>query len=175
MAYLSPQTLTHGEQKEILKASSQNPRDHLIYSLALGTGLRLAEVVGLNVGDLYLPDGKPRGRIQLRRELVKGGRAADVFLPDPLVRKLRSFRSHKSHRREARRLPFEPSFANARRCECSVASVLCRPEVHPIISEAFSANEISLYLYFPVTIPKSFRNIASSWLSRWIILFAINL
>ncbi len=86
MAYLSPQTLTYGEQKQILKASSRNPRDHLIYSLALGTGLRLAEIVGLNVGDVYLPDGKPRSRVRLRRELVKGGRSADVFLPDSLIR-----------------------------------------------------------------------------------------
>ena len=105
MAYLSPQTLTYGEQKEILKASSRNPRDHLIYSLALGTGLRLAEIVGLNVGDLYLPDGKPRARIRLRRELVKGGRVADVFLPDSLIRKLRRFWNWKARKLEG----FQPS------------------------------------------------------------------
>ena len=45
MSYLSPQTLTHSEQKAILRATACNPRDHLIYSLALGTGLRLAEIV----------------------------------------------------------------------------------------------------------------------------------
>jgi integrase len=48
--HLSPQTLTHPEQKAILRATRRNLRDHLIYSLALGTGLRLAEIVGLNVG-----------------------------------------------------------------------------------------------------------------------------
>ena len=42
MPHLSPPTLTHGEQKAILRATLSNPRDHLIYSLALGTGLRLA-------------------------------------------------------------------------------------------------------------------------------------
>jgi integrase len=91
MGHLSPQTLTLAEQRAILRATAGNLRDHLIYSLALGTGLRLAEIVGLNVGDVYLPNGMPRTRIRLRPELVKGGRAADVFLPDSLVRKFRRF------------------------------------------------------------------------------------
>ena len=95
MPHLSPQTLTLAEQRAILRATAGNLRDHLIYSLALGTGLRLAEIVGLNVGDVYLPNGAPRTRIRLRPELVKGGRAADVFLPDSLVRKFRRFRKHK--------------------------------------------------------------------------------
>ncbi len=95
MPHLSPQTLTLAEQRAILRATAGNLRDHLIYSLALGTGLRLAEIVGLNVGDVYLPNSTPRTRIRLRPELVKGGRAADVFLPDSLVRKLRRFRRHK--------------------------------------------------------------------------------
>ncbi len=95
MPHLSPQTLTLAEQRAILRATARNYRDHLIYSLALGTGLRLAEIVGLNVGDVYLPTGTPRTRIHLRPELVKGGRAADVFLPDSLVRKFRRFRRHK--------------------------------------------------------------------------------
>ncbi len=82
MPHLSPQTLTRGEQRAILRATAKNRRDHLIYSLALGTGLRLAEIVGLNVGDVYTPDGKPRNRVRLRREIAKGGRSSDVFLPD---------------------------------------------------------------------------------------------
>ena len=67
MPHLSPQTLTRGEQKAILRATARNRRDHLIYSLALGTGLRLAEIVGLNVGDVYGPNGKPKNRLRLRR------------------------------------------------------------------------------------------------------------
>jgi integrase len=100
MAYLSPPTLTRGEQKAILRATRSNLRNHLIYSLALGTGLRLAEIVGLNVGDVYTPDGKPRVRTRLRPELVKGGRAGDVFLPDSLTRKLRRFWSWKARNGE---------------------------------------------------------------------------
>jgi integrase len=64
-------------------------RDHLIISLALGTGLRLGELVGLNVADVYASDGTPKTRIRVRPEIAKRGRAGDVFLPDKLVTKLR--------------------------------------------------------------------------------------
>ena len=56
MSSLSPPTLTESGQKAALAATAVNARDHLIYSMALGTGLRLAEIVGLNVGDVYAPD-----------------------------------------------------------------------------------------------------------------------
>src|SRR3989454_12223427 len=91
MSHLSPPTLTQSEQETILRATRRNPRDHLIYSLALGTGLRLAEIVGLNVGDVYTPEGKPRNRVRLRPEIAKNGRAGDVFLPDALLVKFRRF------------------------------------------------------------------------------------
>src|SRR5437867_4002202 len=65
MPHLSPSTLTHSEQKAILRATACNPRDHLIYSLALGTGLRLAEIVGLAAGDVYTDDRTPRKRLRI--------------------------------------------------------------------------------------------------------------
>ena len=34
------------DKRLILRATAANVRDHTIYSLALGTGLRLAEIVG---------------------------------------------------------------------------------------------------------------------------------
>jgi site-specific recombinase XerC len=114
MPHLSPQTLTRGEQRAILRSTAQNCRDHLIYSLALGTGLRLAEIVGLNVGDVYTPVGKPRNRILLRREIAKGGRSSDVFLPDSLVAKLRIFWRHKVTRREGL-APSDPLFCSQSR------------------------------------------------------------
>ena len=82
MPYLSPTTLTQDEQKLILRATAKHPRDHTIISLALGTGLRLGEITGLNVGDIYTLDGTLRVRVRIRREIAKGGRAGDVFLPD---------------------------------------------------------------------------------------------
>ncbi len=100
MPHLAPPTLTAAEQKAILRATAANVRDHTIFSMALGTGLRLAELVGLNVGDVFAPDGTPRVRVRIRAEIAKGGRAADVFLPDRLVAKLKRFWRWKRDRRE---------------------------------------------------------------------------
>ncbi len=118
MPHLSPQTLTQAEQRMLLRATAGNPRDHLIYSLALGTGLRLAEIVGLDVGDVYTPDGRPKNRVRLRPEIAKGGRAGDVFLPDALLAKFRRFWRHKAARREGLR-PDDPLFCSQSRTRIS--------------------------------------------------------
>jgi integrase/recombinase XerC len=109
--HLSPTTLTTDEQRLILRATVGNIRDHTIISLALGTGLRLAEVVGLDVGDVFAPDGTPRVRVRVRAAIAKGGRAADVFLPDRLVAKLGRFWRWKRDRGEDVS-PDAPLFAN---------------------------------------------------------------
>ena len=100
MTYLCPSTLTSEEQSLLLQATVPEPRDHLVFSLALGTGLRLAEIVGLNVGEIFSREGSPRGRFRLRREIAKNNRAGDVFLPDALMPKLERFRSYKLRRFE---------------------------------------------------------------------------
>jgi integrase len=69
--------------------------------MALGTGLRLGELVGLNVGDVFAPGGTPKTRIRVRREIAKRGRAGDVFVPDRLVRKLKRFWRFKKKRGES--------------------------------------------------------------------------
>jgi integrase/recombinase XerC len=109
--HLSPTTLTTDEQRLILRATTGNVRDHTIISLALGTGLRLAELVGLNVSDVFAPDGTPRVRVRMRAAIAKGGRAADVFLPDRLVAKLKRFWRWKRNRGEELS-PDAPLFAN---------------------------------------------------------------
>ena len=111
MPHLAPPTLTTDEQRLILRATAGNPRDHVIFSLALGTGLRLAEIVGLNVGDVFAPNGTPRVRVRVRAEIAKGHRAADVFLPDRLVVKLERFWSFKGRRGEGLD-PGDPLFCN---------------------------------------------------------------
>jgi site-specific recombinase XerC len=108
---LGPQTLTRAEQDALLSATSG--RDHLIFSLALGTGLRLAELVGLNVGDVYL-DGTPRQKIRLRCEIAKGSRTGDVFLPDALIPKLEQFWGYKRRAGEGLK-PDSPLFCNQSR------------------------------------------------------------
>ena len=111
MASLSPTTLTSDEQALILRVTASNLRDHVIFSLALGTGLRLAEVAGLNVGDVYGPGGVPKTRVRVRAAIAKGGRAADVFLPDRLVAKLRRYWEWKKRRGDSLE-PDAPLFAN---------------------------------------------------------------
>ncbi|MEZ4651952.1 MAG: tyrosine-type recombinase/integrase [Candidatus Eisenbacteria bacterium] len=100
MSRLSPQTLTRDDQQSLLLASAEHPRDHAVFSLALGTGLRLGEIVGMNVGDVYFPNGQLRSRIKVRREIAKRGRVGDVFLPDALVPKLIALWSYKLDRGE---------------------------------------------------------------------------
>jgi hypothetical protein len=41
--------MTAAEQAALLAATADAPCDHLLYSMALGTGLRLNELLGLNV------------------------------------------------------------------------------------------------------------------------------
>ncbi|MBX7136261.1 MAG: tyrosine-type recombinase/integrase [Fimbriimonadaceae bacterium] len=101
MPFSAPRTLTTAEQELILRVTAGHPRDHAIISLALGTGLRLGEIVGLNVGDLFQADGRPRQRVRVRAEIAKGGRAGDVFLPDRLVPKLERLWAFKVDRGEA--------------------------------------------------------------------------
>jgi integrase len=100
MPYIAPRTLTTAEQELILRVTAGHPRDHAIISMALGTGLRLGEIVGLNVGDVFFPDGAPRQRVAIRREIAKNGRAGDVFLPDRLIPKLRRLWAFKAERGE---------------------------------------------------------------------------
>ena len=114
MPHLSPTTLTQAEQQLILRATAANVRDHAIFSLALGTGLRLAEIVGLNIGDVFAPNGTPRVRVRVRPEIAKGKRAGDVFLPDRLMPKLRRLWKHKVKRSEELD-PSAPLFCNQSR------------------------------------------------------------
>ena len=100
MNHLSPETLTCDETQALLAATADHLRDHLVFSLALGTALRLSEIVGLDVGDVFFPDGRPRLRVRIRPEIAKGGRTGDVFLPDALEPKLTRFLEYKIEHRE---------------------------------------------------------------------------
>ncbi len=100
MPHLSPQSLTRDELQALLRVTAGHPRDHVIFSLALGTGLRLGELVGLVVGDLFFPNGQPRLRVRVRAEIAKRGRAGDVFLPDALAPKLSAFWGYKIEHHE---------------------------------------------------------------------------
>jgi integrase len=112
-----PATLTEAEQKKLLKVSGEHVRgyrDHVIFSLALGTGLRQFEIRALDVGSVYDDAGNVRKRVTLhewkgraKEEEDKGTEAEkprgpdqEVFLPDSLILKLRVFRRWKKEREE---------------------------------------------------------------------------
>jgi site-specific recombinase XerC len=81
-------TLSKEEQVRLLDVLTKggNPRDLALVSLALATGLRLRELVGLNVGHVAPNAGEVAWRIDLPKSLTKGGRGGVAFLS----RKVRS-------------------------------------------------------------------------------------
>lgn len=56
---------------------------------------------------MFSATARPKSRIRIRAEITKGGRAADVFLPDSLVNKLRRYRDWRLAHHE----PLDPSAA----------------------------------------------------------------
>jgi integrase/recombinase XerC len=92
-SFRAPETMTAAEQAAILAVTQDAPRDHVLYSMALGTGLRLNELLGLNVGDVSADGRTVRRRIVL--SVTKGGRRGEVFLPERLVPKLAKYLSWK--------------------------------------------------------------------------------
>jgi len=108
---LAPGTLTADEQRRLLEVTAGDDafRDHLILAVALGTGLRLHELLALDVGDIALPDGTPRSRVRLR--VAKGDRTGDIFLPRRLQTKLRRFLVWKARGGESL-APEAPLFAS---------------------------------------------------------------
>lgn len=105
-----PRTLSHMEQNALLKTSGRYRdtfRDHVLFSIALGTALRESEIAALNVGDVAERRGKSKRwhiktRVQLRvfkgqsngKKLAKQRHkqaGQEVFLPDGTRTKLRAF------------------------------------------------------------------------------------
>ena len=86
----APRYLTPQEVKVLLKAVASRKgataeRDRIMLKLFLGTGIRLAELVGLDIADVRLDDKK------LRLRQVKGGHSQERFLNTDLRRALRKF------------------------------------------------------------------------------------
>jgi site-specific recombinase XerC len=88
-----PRTLTDVEQARLLKVTGEHRggfRDHVIFALALGTGLREHEIAALDVGDVLHEDGRVRRRIALRtfKRSTSDPATQEVFLPDGVWYKL---------------------------------------------------------------------------------------
>jgi site-specific recombinase XerC len=100
----APRTLTEREQEALLLATREHPRDHVLYAMALGTGLRAHELVALDVGDVLDAAGEPKRRVLLR--VFKGdGRGEDdlqeVVLSEALRAKLTGLRAWKHEQGES--------------------------------------------------------------------------
>ena len=97
----APRTLTEQERTQLLRATSErweDYRDHVLYLTAFATGLREHELVALNVGDVFAPDGKAKRRVALRVFKRHGQRPGlqEVLLPEALQAKLERFRAWKA-------------------------------------------------------------------------------
>jgi len=102
----APRTLTEREQRLLLKVTGEHRagfRDHVLYAMALGTGLREHELVALDVGDVFDANGKARRRILLRvfkgADRSSGGQ--DVLVPEGLRAKLNKLRAWKMREGES--------------------------------------------------------------------------
>ncbi len=122
MSYTSsitpPRTLTEAEQRALLKVTGERAggfRDHVIIAVALGTGLREHEILALNVGDVFGPDGRARRRVRLRvyKRSNDDPDAQEVVLPDALRAKLDKLRGWKKRRGESLE-PDAPLFVSRR-------------------------------------------------------------
>lgn len=100
----APRTMTEQEQAKLLRVSGEHAsgfRDHVIFSLALGTALREVEILSLNCGDVFDSRGRSRRRVTLRRYKRAGKEGGadrvqqEVILPDSLRYKLDKFRRWK--------------------------------------------------------------------------------
>lgn len=95
-----PRTLTELEQKLLLKATGEHRdgfRDHVLISLALGTGLREHELLALDLGDVFDGEGRAKRRVVLRVFKRSAGEPAiqEIVLPDLVRAKLEKLRAWK--------------------------------------------------------------------------------
>ena len=100
--FTTPKTLTAQEQKRLLRAvrAHGSPRDRALLSLALGTGLRLRELRGLNVGDVSPDGGTVLWKVRLDPKITKGGRGGVAFLVAAVRDELRRYLRWKRRAKE---------------------------------------------------------------------------
>ncbi len=108
--FTAPRVLTPEEQKRLLRVVRANgsPRDRALLTLALGSGLRLRELAGLNLGDIS-PDGKTIAwKVRLDPKTTKGGREGTAFLVPGIREELRRYL--RARRKEGFLVPDSPLF-----------------------------------------------------------------
>ena len=101
-----PRTMTELEQAKLLKVTGEHARgfrDHVLFALALGTGLREHEILALDVGDVFDESGRVRRRVSLRVFKRSASKPAiqEVILPDTLRAKLDKLHGWKKRKRQS--------------------------------------------------------------------------
>jgi site-specific recombinase XerC len=99
----TPKTLTDGEVRALLVATGRaerDLRDHVLLLVAVSTGLRVSELVALDVGDVRNGKGV-RSVVTLRAETTKGKKGGEVVLAEKVRRRVVAFLVWKERRREA--------------------------------------------------------------------------
>ncbi len=101
-----PRTLTDLEQRLLLKVTGERRdgfRDHVIISVALGTGLREHELLALDLGDVFDDEGHARRRVILRvfKRSADEPAVQEVVLPDLMRAKLEKLRAWKKREGES--------------------------------------------------------------------------
>jgi len=114
----APRTLTDAEQARLLKVTGEHARgfrDHVLLSFALGTALREAELLALDVDDVFDADGRARRRVRLRvfKRSNDDESMQEVVLPDPLRAKIEKLWRWKKQRGESLE-PDAPLFVSRR-------------------------------------------------------------
>jgi integrase/recombinase XerC len=97
---IAPRTLTEREQRALLRVSGEHRagfRDHLIFAIAFGTGLREHEIVALDVGDVFDEAGRARRRVALRvfKRSNSDRAQQQILLSETIRTKLEKFRTWK--------------------------------------------------------------------------------
>jgi site-specific recombinase XerD len=101
-----PRTMTELEQAKLLKVTGEHAhgfRDHVLFALALGTGLREHEALALDVGDVTEDGSTLKRRISLRvfKRCTDRPAPQEIFLPDSIHYKLGRFLAWKKRRGES--------------------------------------------------------------------------
>lgn len=119
-----PRSFTQAEARRLLDASGQYAehfQEHMIFSLAIGLGLRLHEIQALNIGDVFTPEGAVRSRLALR--IFKGcertNSTQEVHISRMLAIKMAKLFELNQQSRGSY-APDVPLFATRKRCRISV-------------------------------------------------------
>jgi integrase/recombinase XerC len=98
----TPRTLTDEEVRRVLAATARSEadlRDHVLLLLAVSTGLRVSELVALDISSVRNGKGV-KSVAELRAEHTKGGKGGEVVLPEKVRRKLVALLAWKADRGE---------------------------------------------------------------------------